>query len=56
MRTFLSIVTLLLLVILGICAVIYWITGTFYPISGVALVLFIILSTGIKKISPKERR
>lgn len=42
MKIFLNIVALILLVILVVCAILYWTKGEYYPICNVALILFII--------------
>lgn len=46
----LKIISILLLFLLIVCAILYWRTGVFYPISGVGLILFIIIVAAIQRV------
>lgn len=46
----LNIIAILLLFLLFVCAILYWSTGVFYPISGVGLILFIITVAAIQRV------
>ena len=49
MKIFFDIMALVLLAVLIICAIFYWITGEYYSISGVLLILFIIVVAARQK-------
>ena len=49
MKIFLNIVSVILLVILVVCAILYWTRGEYYPICNVALILFIITAAAGQK-------
>lgn len=49
MKIFLNIVALILLVILVVCAILYWTRSEYYPICNVALILFIITAAAGQK-------
>lgn len=46
----LNIIVILILFLLFVCAIFYWSTGAFYPISGVGLILFIIIVAVIQRV------
>lgn len=46
----LNVIAILLLFLLIVCAIIYWSTGIFYPISGVGIILFIIIAAAIQRV------
>lgn len=46
----LNLIAVLLLFLLFVCAILYWSTGAFYPISGVGLILFIIIASAIQRV------
>lgn len=49
----LDILALILFVVVSICSVLYWVNETYYPISGVALLLFII-TVAVKRVKVKK--
>lgn len=46
----LNVIAILLLFLLIVCAILYWSTGVFYPISGVGIILFIIIAAAIQRV------
>lgn len=49
MKIFLNIMAIVLLTVLVISAIFYWITGEYYSISGMAVILFIIIVAARQK-------
>lgn len=49
MKIFLKAASIILLVVLIGCAIFYFVTGIFSPISGLAVILFIITVAGYQK-------
>lgn len=54
MKFFFNTLSVIMLVLLVICAVLYFVKGVFLPVSGMVLILFIIAVAGTQKYRDKK--
>ena len=55
MKRFFNTLSVIMLVLLVICAVLYFVKGVFLPVSGMVLILFIIAVAGTQKYRDKKK-